>query len=375
MEGTQPPPSSPFFRPNSPLPENVHRVILAPSQPEQTETAIVTKDESGNLVMCSDTDMAFARATREFGIPCMSIRANAEGEVFISQGETTTTSKKKKKKKLPTPPPPPPQEQTKLEKRFQVASLSLTPEGREHLYAYLQDPTAVQDDKGLLVVQAIKAGDFETVKKLASSLNHYRDPVEPRLQQYAQHTACFYDRSEILRWLLETEGLDVNVRSFSGKQCIHYAMSSFSAECVRVLVEHGKSDLRAPTANGDRPIDCLLPVKSFDASNLRKIWEEVLDEEKRKRMITCMRFMPLDQLQHLPQYIIGGEENVVVGIEEEEEEDDRKCMICMDRMANTLVKPCLHVVVCQECSKNLKRTADAHRCVRCRCAVTSVENI
>ena len=42
------------------------------------------------------------------------------------------------------------------------------------------------------------------------------------------------------------------------------------------------------------------------------------------------------------------------------------CMICMDKEANTLVVPCMHRVVCAECSRGLKNTPDRSTCVRCR---------
>jgi hypothetical protein len=42
------------------------------------------------------------------------------------------------------------------------------------------------------------------------------------------------------------------------------------------------------------------------------------------------------------------------------------CMICLDALADTMVLPCNHVVVCQNCSMGLRTTHDNKICVRCR---------
>lgn len=52
--------------------------------------------------------------------------------------------------------------------------------------------------------------------------------------------------------------------------------------------------------------------------------------------------------------------------EEEEEEWEEECMICMERVADTLVLPCEHCVVCSKCSVALRNTNDAKTCVQCR---------
>jgi hypothetical protein len=55
-----------------------------------------------------------------------------------------------------------------------------------------------------------------------------------------------------------------------------------------------------------------------------------------------------------------------------EPEREEVCMICLDRKPSTLVLPCMHTVVCDECSKKLEYTPDKNICVQCRCAITSV---
>ncbi len=52
--------------------------------------------------------------------------------------------------------------------------------------------------------------------------------------------------------------------------------------------------------------------------------------------------------------------------------DDEICIICMDNIADTMVLPCEHTVVCKKCSAKLKMTNDAKTCVKCRREITSI---
>lgn len=58
---------------------------------------------------------------------------------------------------------------------------------------------------------------------------------------------------------------------------------------------------------------------------------------------------------------------------EEEGEEEAVCMVCMDRRPNTLVLPCMHVVVCVACSERLKGTPNARQCIYCRQPIESVQ--
>jgi hypothetical protein len=48
------------------------------------------------------------------------------------------------------------------------------------------------------------------------------------------------------------------------------------------------------------------------------------------------------------------------------------CAVCEDRPAATVVLPCSHVVVCQQCSHQLRNTADRAVCIRCRNPITMI---
>lgn len=56
----------------------------------------------------------------------------------------------------------------------------------------------------------------------------------------------------------------------------------------------------------------------------------------------------------------------------EEEELIEECFICLTNEPDTVVLPCMHKVVCGECSKKLSTTNDKHTCVRCRRPITDV---
>ena len=66
-----------------------------------------------------------------------------------------------------------------------------------------------------------------------------------------------------------------------------------------------------------------------------------------------------------------------MGKEEEEEKEEEPqqqepCMICLDRAPDTTVTPCLHMVVCAQCSPQLQETPDAKICCQCRRPIQGV---
>ena len=57
---------------------------------------------------------------------------------------------------------------------------------------------------------------------------------------------------------------------------------------------------------------------------------------------------------------------------EEQIDEDFECMICLTNKPDTMVLPCEHVIVCKQCSAQLKNTNDAKKCVRCRRLITHI---
>lgn len=52
--------------------------------------------------------------------------------------------------------------------------------------------------------------------------------------------------------------------------------------------------------------------------------------------------------------------------EESGDDEITECMVCFERPPSTLVLPCMHVVVCAQCSQHLRSQRDAKTCLRCR---------
>lgn len=57
---------------------------------------------------------------------------------------------------------------------------------------------------------------------------------------------------------------------------------------------------------------------------------------------------------------------------EEEEHEPRECLVCCERIADTLVLPCNDCVVCKKCSEGLRKTNDNATCLRCRRPIHTV---
>lgn len=55
-----------------------------------------------------------------------------------------------------------------------------------------------------------------------------------------------------------------------------------------------------------------------------------------------------------------------------DDEEHTMCVVCMERVANTIALPCEHIVVCDLCSVQLAQTHFAHNCVMCRGNVSEV---
>ncbi len=87
--------------------------------------------------------------------------------------------------------------------------------------------------------------------------------------------------------------------------------------------------------------------KNYNPNTLQSIVPEVVDSSPSE-----------SEIQDSPSPLVSQDED--------EMSDDNICMICMDNVANTMVLPCEHCVVCTECSVRLRDTADKETCVRCR---------
>lgn len=55
-----------------------------------------------------------------------------------------------------------------------------------------------------------------------------------------------------------------------------------------------------------------------------------------------------------------------------DEYNEDVCMVCMENPPNTMVMPCCHVVVCDQCSYKLTQTLNAKKCVKCQQPIKEV---
>eukprot|EP00930_Biecheleria_cincta_P050088 TRINITY_DN3526_c0_g1_i1.p1 TRINITY_DN3526_c0_g1~~TRINITY_DN3526_c0_g1_i1.p1 ORF type:complete len:352 (-),score=60.65 TRINITY_DN3526_c0_g1_i1:162-1217(-) len=74
--------------------------------------------------------------------------------------------------------------------------------------------------------------------------------------------------------------------------------------------------------------------------------------------------------QHLHDRIRGMEaERVMLMSEREEALSDRACVACLDKLANTVLRPCRHLCCCEKCSKQLTQCPVCRQSVRDRLTV------
>lgn len=88
------------------------------------------------------------------------------------------------------------------------------------------------------------------------------------------------------------------------------------------------------------------------------------------------RFVPLPPADMLEQKEKQGvkrpvEASTVAPIDDAS--DTPLCVVCLENVADTLVLPCMHQVVCQACSGQLRKTPNARKCVVCRGTISSIE--
>ena len=61
-----------------------------------------------------------------------------------------------------------------------------------------------------------------------------------------------------------------------------------------------------------------------------------------------------------------------VSFDDDKEDEPTMCCICESNPVKTLVLPCMHAVVCRNCSNQLKSTLNAHKCIICRQEITDI---
>lgn len=52
--------------------------------------------------------------------------------------------------------------------------------------------------------------------------------------------------------------------------------------------------------------------------------------------------------------------------------ETEECLVCLDKTADVIVLPCMHMVVCQDCSKKMRGTINAEKCILCRQTIDEI---
>jgi hypothetical protein len=164
------------------------------------------------------------------------------------------------------------------------------------------------------------------------------------------HVAASYVAAlPILEWLLTLPGIDVTIKSKTGKSPLDYAVTRNNPHAVRALLHHS---------------DCLATLSPNSIPPY--IEGENLTEEALTDIFSIMQLLPTTQALWDPRWALLRAMKQAKGTVE-------ICMMCMAIPPSTVVFPCGHKVVCKECSARLKTDAvNRSLCIYCREPITAV---
>jgi hypothetical protein len=97
--------------------------------------------------------------------------------------------------------------------------------------------------------------------------------------------------------------------------------------------------------------------------NVAALWERFLDTLSKELAQKTGRNQDGERIPLIP---------IELQASQEVQAQVQECMICLDKPADTTVVPCLHTVVCADCSPKLQATADAKICCQCRLPIEGI---
>jgi hypothetical protein len=74
----------------------------------------------------------------------------------------------------------------------------------------------------------------------------------------------------------------------------------------------------------------------------------------------------------LPIELDSDQDKANAEVRDEETQHPIECMVCLDAPPSTLVLPCMHKVVCEACSEQLKGSSDRKTCLYCRSEIQGI---
>lgn len=177
---------------------------------------------------------------------------------------------------------------------------------------------------------------------------------------------------------------------YFGAEWSRYLPSRLSVEDIyewdRLLSSNGNDRMREEPGAIDNPIVVESMDPPAEATPIAESVEESLLSERfntaeDSMCMICSRVPAITHCgcmyvcQTCYACITNAQENNRTGSESEQPVDDLECMICMDAPASTIVEPCGHICVCQQCSAKLQSSNDAALCVRCRTPIKKIINV
>jgi hypothetical protein len=245
----------------------------------------------------------------------------------------------------------------------------LNSKDQDKMVQFLRDNTEKSKSTELPVKMTswIREDDIHNIEqtwKLGTGLSLM---ISESLNQYPVQTASRFNAHRVLNFLLQVVKVDPLVVSFSGRNALHYACLGPSPECIQILASYPK--LRTGKDNtGLIPLECGLQPYT-DPTVLKAIEQTIMLPFKMKTisMIQMLKEDIENMTEPCKKIAYHFCPELLIKKRKDLEDESETCMVCLDRLANTMVLPCEHSVVCKQCSDLLKKDAiNAHKCIKCR---------
>jgi len=235
-----------------------------------------------------------------------------------------------------------------------------------------------------------KDGDTKTLRTLVDTkqLDLSKTPEINKLGHDPLQVCARYGQLDTLKYCINELKLNVNRRStISGKTALHYAVQHCHIGCIKELLKH-KADPEAKDNQQWTPLEGICPpdCTAFDISKLSP--EQQVNLMKLNDLFPKQLSQPgLRVLRnaikpHKPVLVIDDGGDDIKGFAGagagggaspmNDEEEPVTCVVCCSSHADTMVLPCMHTVVCRQCSTKIKNTANATICLQCQKPITDV---
>lgn len=219
----------------------------------------------------------------------------------------------------------------------------------------------------------------------------------------ALHIACLNNHFETVKVLIENGNLNINIKNDAEQTPLHLAIDRLNFDIIKFLCTYKyptdqkiRCNINSQNKDGDTPLHCLL--KNFSFSQLIKK-ESAIQLKEKYLSIACFLIengadiflknnydqIPFDFCydfelvkflfdftnglnQRFEKFFIS-ENSIGHRIVKFSNEDYDICIFCLKKRRDILLKPCNHILVCNQCSIN------CYKCFRCECFVKETVRI